>query len=50
MLYQIFFLPQVKRSVITNNKKGIYKFPHDLRLKILENQERSGKSVDFIEL
>ena len=40
-LYQIFFSPQVKRSVIISNKHGIYKLPHelpnDLRPKILFN-------------
>ena len=38
---QIFFSPQVKRSVIISNKHGIYKLPHelpnDLRLRILGN-------------
>ena len=37
MIYQIFPLPQVKRSAIVNNKQGMYKLPHelpnDLRLK-----------------
>ena len=41
MLYQIFFSPQVKRSVIISNEYGIYDLPHelpnDLRLRILEN-------------
>ena len=36
---QIFFLPQVKRSVIISNKHDIYELPHelpnDLRSKIL---------------
>ena len=39
MFYQIFFSPQVKRSVIINNKHDIYELPHelrnDLRLRIL---------------
>ena len=38
LLYPIFFLPQVKRSVIISNKHGTYELPHelpnDLRLKI----------------
>ena len=38
---QISTLPQVKGSVITGNKHGIYKLPHELenylRVKILEN-------------
>ena len=37
---QIFFSPQVKRSVIVSNKYNIYELPHellnDLRLQILE--------------
>ena len=36
IFYQIFFSPQVKRSVIISNKHGIYalphKLPHDLRI------------------
>ena len=54
MFYQIFLSPQVKRSVIINNKHGIYELPHelsnDLSLRILGNQERLGKSQNFIEL
>ena len=38
---QIFFSPQVKRSVIISNKHNIYELPHelpnDLRLRKLEN-------------
>ena len=41
MVEQIFFAPQVKRSVIICNKHCIYglshKLPSDLRLRILEN-------------
>ena len=41
ILYQIFFSPQVKRSVNITNKHGIqelpHEFPNDLRLRILEN-------------
>ena len=48
ILYQIFFSPQVKQSVIISNKHGIYELPHELpnnlRLRILWNYERSGKS------
>ena len=29
ILYQIFFSPQVKRSVIICNKYGIYEFRHE---------------------
>ena len=43
---QIFFLLQVKRSVIVSNKHGIYELPHecpnDLKLR------KSGKSSKFI--
>ena len=39
--YQIFFSPQVKRSVIISNKHGIKELAHDLqndlRLRILAN-------------
>ena len=41
LLYQIFFSPQVQRSVIISNKHGIYELPDelpkDLRLRILGN-------------
>ena len=30
ILYQIFLSPQVKQSVITSNKHGIYELPHEL--------------------
>ena len=40
--------------MIITNKYGIYKLPHellnDLKLRILGNQERSGKSQNFTEL
>ena len=39
ILYQVFFSPQVKQSVIISYKHGIYELPHeltnDLRLGIL---------------
>ena len=35
ILYQIFFSPQVKRSVIITNKNGICEIPNDLRLRPL---------------
>ena len=41
ILYQVFFSPQVKQSVIISNKHGIYELPHeltnDLRLRTLGN-------------
>ena len=41
ILYQFFFSPHVKRTIIISNKHGIFKLPHelliDLRLSILEN-------------
>ena len=41
ILYQIFFSPKVKRSLIISNKHGIYKLPHELpndwRLRNLKN-------------
>ena len=51
-MLQIFLAPQVKQSAIIGTKNGIYKLPHelpiDLRLWILENLKRSGKSQKFI--
>ena len=45
---QIFFSQEVKRSVITNNKHGIYELlgqlSNGLRLRILQNQEILGRS------
>ena len=47
ILDQIFFTPQVKRSVIITNKHGIYELPHelpsDLRLRKLENNKKISK-------
>ena len=44
-------LPQVKRDVIIAHKRGTYELPHELpnglRLRILGNQEISGKCVNF---
>ena len=52
--YQIFLSTQVKRSAIISNKKGVYEFPqklpNDLRLRILGNKEKSGKSQNLVEL
>ena len=52
LLDQIFFSSQVQWSVIINNKHGIYELPDellkDIRLRILENYERSRKSKNFI--
>ena len=43
MFNQVFFLPQVKQSIVISNKHGIYELPHvlpnNLRLRILGNQE-----------
>ena len=55
MVEPIFLLPQVKRSVIiSNNKHGMYELPYELRnnirLRILGNYERSGKSQNVAEL
>ena len=53
MFYQIFLSPQVKQWAIITYKPGIYESPHklpnDLRLRILENLEISGKCLNFIE-
>ena len=52
--HQIFLSTQVKRSAIISNKKGVYelpqKLPNDLRLRILVNKEKSGKSQNLVEL
>ena len=54
MFYEIFLSPHGKRSTIVSNKHDLYKLPHklpnNLRLKILENQEISGESQNFLEL
>ena len=54
MFYQIFLLPQVKRSAIISHKHGVYKLPHelpnDLRLRIVGNKEKSGESVSLLKL
>ena len=53
MLYQILLSRQVKWSAIISNKQGVYELPHklpnDSRLKILGNQEKSGKSQNLLE-
>ena len=53
MFYQILFSPQVKRCVIITYKHGIYEVPHELpnnlRLRILGNEEISGKPQNPIE-
>ena len=52
MFYQISLSPQVKQCVIIAYKHGIYELPHelpsDLRLRILGNQEISGKCLNLI--
>ena len=52
VFYQIFLLPQVKRSTITSNKHGKASLPHELpnglKLKILGNSEILGKSEMYI--
>ena len=51
---QIFLSSLVKRTLIISTKHGIYELPHELpndqRLRILGNEEISGKSQNFIEL
>ena len=53
MFYQIFLSPQVKRWAIITDKHDIYELPHelpnDLRLRILENLEKLGKCLNFLE-
>ena len=47
ILYKIFFLPQVKQSVIISNQHGIYELPHELsdnlRFRILGSYGRLEK-------
>ena len=54
MFYQVFLSPEVKKCAVITNKHGIYELPHefpdDLRLRILGNNERSGKCQNFKEL
>ena len=40
LLYQLFFSPQVKRSVIISNKQGIYDLPDELPKDLVR---KSGK-------
>ena len=51
--YQILLSSEVKQSMIISNKQGIYELPHvllnDLRLRILWNKEKSGKSQNLLE-
>ena len=51
--YQIFFSPKVKQSMIISNKQGVYELPHELpnnlRLRILGNKEKLGKSQKLLE-
>ena len=53
MFYQILLSPQVKRSVIISNKQGVYRLVHkllnNLRLSILGNKEKPGKSQNLLE-
>ena len=53
MFYQIILSQQVKRWAMITYKHGIYELPHellnDLRLRILGNEEISGKCLNFIE-
>ena len=54
MFDQIFFSPQMKRNVIIGNNYGIFELPHqllnNLRLRILDKKEKSGKSHKRLEL
>ena len=53
MFCQIFLSPQVKQNAIVSNKQGVYELPrellNDLRLTILRNKEKSGKSGNVLE-
>ena len=52
MFYQFFLSPHMKRSANISNKNGIYELSHelpkDLRLRIVRNHEKSGKSQNFM--
>ena len=54
MFYQFFLQPIVKRSPIVGNKQGVYELPdvlsNDLRLRITENKEKYGESLNLLEL
>ena len=53
MFYQIFVSPQVKRNAIISNKQGVYQLTHELlhelRLRILGNDEKSRKFQNLLE-
>ena len=53
MFCQIFLSLQVKGCAIITSKHGIYELPldlpNDLRLKILENYEKSEQSLNLID-
>ena len=53
MFYQIFVSPQVKRNAIISNKEGAYQLthelPHEFRLRILGNDEKSRKFQNLLE-
>ena len=53
MFYQTFLSPQVKRCTIISYKHDIYESPYgllnNLRCRILENKEISGKCVNLID-
>ena len=53
MFYQIFLSSQAKRSAIISNKQDVnelsHELPNDLRLWILGNKEKSGKSQNLLE-
>ena len=48
MFYQMLFSPKMKRCAIITYKHCIYQLPNDLRLRILGNEEISGKCLNFI--
>ena len=54
MFYQICLQPQVKGSAIIGNQQGVYELPHDLpnhwKLRMSENKEKSGESLNLLEL
>ena len=52
MFHQIFFSPQLKRSVIITNKHGIYELPYELpknvRLRNYQENLKTSKNYSLV--
>ena len=44
LLYEIFFSPQVKRSVIVSNKHGVYELPHEIPNDLIRKGQENLKT------